>query len=55
MFDLGQPKLQKWTRCSKTVFPKMFMFIEKLSQVPPVLEDYNVTPPPRKLPLHFVL
>jgi hypothetical protein len=44
-----------WERCSTAVFPKMFMFREKLSKVSPVLEDYNVRPLPRELPLHLVL
>jgi hypothetical protein len=52
---LAQPQLQKWARCSTAVFPKMFMFREKLSQLSPVPEDYNVTPPPPKMPLLLVL
>jgi hypothetical protein len=44
MLDLAHPQLQKWARCSIAVFPKIFTFREKLSQVPPVPEDYNVTP-----------
>jgi hypothetical protein len=48
MLDLAHPQLQKWARCSIAVFPKIFTFREKLSQVPPVPEDYNVTlPSPR--------
>jgi hypothetical protein len=46
MLGLAQPQLQKWARCSITVFPKMFTFREKLSQVSPVPDDYNVMPPP---------
>jgi hypothetical protein len=46
MLELAQPQLQKWARCSTAVFPKMFTFREKLSQVPPVPEYYNVKPHP---------
>jgi hypothetical protein len=52
---LAQPQLQKWARCSTAVFPLMFTFREKLSQVPPVPENYNVTsPPPRTASLPCV-
>jgi hypothetical protein len=53
--ELAQPQLQKWTRCSTAVFPKMFTFREKWSQVPPVLGNYNVTSPPLRTaaPLRF--
>jgi hypothetical protein len=44
--ELAQLQLQKWARCSTAVFPKMFTFREKWSQVPPVPVDYNVMPPP---------
>jgi hypothetical protein len=51
MLELAQPQLQKWAGCSTAVFPKMFMFREKLSQVPPLPNDYNVmAPPPRTAP-----
>jgi hypothetical protein len=30
-------------------FPKMFTFREKLSQVPPVPEDYNITSSPPRI------
>jgi hypothetical protein len=49
MLELAQPQLQKWARCSAAVFPKMFTFREKLSQVSPIPEDYNVTPPPPRI------
>jgi hypothetical protein len=52
--ELAQPQLQKWARCSTTVFPKIFMFREKLSEVSPVPEDYNITPP-HEMPLQLVL
>jgi hypothetical protein len=42
---LAQPQLQKWARCSTAVLPKMFTFREKLSQVPPVLEDFTMSRP----------
>jgi hypothetical protein len=42
MLELAQPQPQKWARCSRAVFPKMFTFREKWSQVPPVSENYNV-------------
>jgi hypothetical protein len=45
--ELAQPQLQKWARCSTSVFPKMFKFREKQSQVPPVLDNYNITLPLR--------
>jgi hypothetical protein len=44
MLGLAQPQLQKWARCSYSCFSLMFMFREKMSQVPPVPEDYNVMP-----------
>jgi hypothetical protein len=46
MLELGQPQLHKWAGCSTAVFPLMFMFREKLSEVPLVSEDYHVMPPP---------
>jgi hypothetical protein len=49
MLELAQTQLQKWARCSTAVFPKMFTFREKLSQAPPVPEEYNVTPPTPKI------
>jgi hypothetical protein len=49
MLGLAQPQLQKWARCSTAVFPKIFMFKEKLSQVSPIPEDYSVTPPPLRI------
>jgi hypothetical protein len=36
--------VQKWARCSTAVFPLMFTFREKLSQVPLVPQNYNVMP-----------
>jgi hypothetical protein len=53
--ELAQPQLQKWGRCNTAVFPKMFMFREKLSQVSPVPQDYNITPPSLRTaaPLQF--
>jgi hypothetical protein len=52
---LAQPQMQKWARYSTAVFPKMFTFREKQSQVPPVPENYNVMPPPLRTvaPLYF--
>jgi hypothetical protein len=58
--EFGTAQPQKWARCSTTVFPKMFMFREKQSQVPPVPENDNVTPPPPRtaapliLPLYII-
>jgi hypothetical protein len=49
MLGLAQPQLQKWARCSTALFPNMFTFREKLSQVPPVPKDYNVTSPPLRI------
>jgi hypothetical protein len=46
--ELAQPLLQKWVRCSTAVFPLMFKFREKRSQVRPDPENYKVMlPPPR--------
>jgi hypothetical protein len=52
---LAQPQLQKRARCSTAVFPKMFMFREKQSQVHLVPENYHVMPPPPRAaaPPHF--
>jgi hypothetical protein len=52
---MAQPQLQKWTRCSTAVFPKMFTFRE-MSQVYPVPKNYNATPPPQRTaaPPHVV-
>jgi hypothetical protein len=44
--QLAQPQMQKWARASTAVFPNMFIFREKCSQVPPVPENYNVIPLP---------
>jgi hypothetical protein len=43
MLELAQPQQQKWVRCSTAL---MFTCREKLSQVPPIPEDYNVMPLP---------
>jgi hypothetical protein len=46
--ELAQPQLQKWARCSTAAFPKMFTCRKKQSQIPPVPNNYNVSPlPPR--------
>jgi hypothetical protein len=55
MLELAEPQLQKWARCSTAVFPKMFMFREKLSQVSPVPKDHDFTPLPREMLLHLLL
>jgi hypothetical protein len=49
MLELTQPQLQKWARCSTATFPLMFVFREKLSQVPPVPKYCNVMPPPLRI------
>jgi hypothetical protein len=36
-------------------FPLMFMFEQKLSQVPPVPQDHGVMPLPREMPLCLML
>jgi hypothetical protein len=43
---LAQPQLQKWARCSKAIFPLMFTFGGKLSQVLHVPEHHYLTHPP---------
>jgi hypothetical protein len=55
MLELAQPQLQKWARCSKAVFPLMFTFREKLSQVllfPRITWSHPLS---QELHLHLVL
>jgi hypothetical protein len=59
--ELARPQPQKIARakCSTAAFPKVFMFRELQSQVPPVPGNHNVMPPrtvapPPCLPLYII-